>query len=204
MRLILIRHGRPDEDDLQSPHDPPLHTDGIRQAVAVGGFLAAEGITRIVSSPLQRARQTAEPLAEALGLRIQIVDGWAEADRGAIKYRSTETLRAEGGDAWTRFLTDPVLYLGGDPAAFRAEVIAALHKTTENEDSAARIAVFTHGLPINIVLSHALGLEKITHFLVGYGSITRLRRAPDGRLGVSSANETAHHRRAWDRQGKGG
>ena len=194
MRLILIRHGRPDEHDAERPHDPPLNADGWRQARATARLLEAEGVTRIVSSPLQRARQTAEPLAERLGLSIKTIDDWAEADRGSIRYRSTETPRAEGGDAWSRFLADPIGALGGDPASFKAGVLAALGATVANEPATARVAVFTHGLPINIVLSHALGLESITLFLVGYGSVTRLRHFGDGRYGVVSVNETGHHR----------
>ena len=56
--------------------------------------------------------------------------------------------------------------------------------------------VFTHGLPVNVVLAHALGLDSVTTFLVGYGSVTRLRRRDRGGYGVSSINETAHHRSA--------
>ena len=134
------------------------------------------------------------PLAERLGLPIDTVDGWAEADRRATRYRSTETLRAEGGEAWARFLHDPIRYLGAEPEAFRAGVLAALHETASSENRTSRVVVFTHGLPINVVLSHALGLASITHFLVAYGSVTRLRRRDDGGYGVSSVNETGHHR----------
>ena len=180
MKLILVRHGRPDEDDAATPNDPPLNAEGWRQARAAAKLLASEGVTRIVASPLLRAQQTAQPLAERLGLAIETVEGWAEADRRASRYRSTETLRAEGGEAWARFLEDPIRYLGADPGEFRAGVIGALAATATGADRAARIAVFTHGLPINVVLSHALGLDGITTFLVGYGSVTRLRRREDG------------------------
>ena len=194
MRLILVRHGRPDEGDLDSPNDPPLNADGWRQARAAANLLASEPVTRIVASPLLRAQETATPLAERLGLPIDTVDGWAEADRRATRYRSTETLRAEGGEAWGRFLHDPIRYLGAEPEAFRAGVLAALHETASSENRASRVVVFTHGLPINVVLSHALSLTSITHFLVAYGSVTRLRRLDDGGYGVSSVNETGHHR----------
>lgn len=73
-------------------------------------------------------------------------------------------------------------------------MLAALGVTVANEPATARVTVFTHGLPINIVLSHALGLESITRFLVGYGSVTRLRHFGDGRYGVVSINETGHHK----------
>jgi probable phosphoglycerate mutase len=73
-------------------------------------------------------------------------------------------------------------------------VLAALHATAWAYDRAERVVVFTHGMPVNIVLAHALGLDSITNFLVGYGSVTRLRRRENGGYGVSSVNETAHHR----------
>jgi broad specificity phosphatase PhoE len=196
MRLILVRHGRPDEDDAVSPNDPPLNADGWRQAHAVADLLAGEGITRIVASPLQRAHQTAEPLAERLRMPIDTIGGWAEADRATSRYRSTETLRAEGGEPWRRFLADPIRYLGSDPAEFCSGIIAALDETAPAAARGSRVAVFTHGLPINIVLSHALGLERITHFLPGYGSVTRLRRRDDGGIGIISVNESGHHRTA--------
>jgi broad specificity phosphatase PhoE len=193
MRVILVRHGRPDEDDVARPNDPPLNADGWRQAQAVAALLGREGITRIVTSPLLRARQTAEPLVRQTGLSADIVEGWAEADRLQSRYRSTETLRAQGGEEWLRFLQDPIRYLGADPHAFRAAVRAAFAEIGRDHDPRARVAIFTHGLPINVILSTALGLDGIVHFLPGYGSISRLRARSDGGIGVVSINESGHH-----------
>lgn len=193
MRLTLVRHGRPDEDDAARPQDPPLRADGRRQAQAVADLLADEGVTRIITSPMQRASQTAQPLSARLGLPALTVDGWAEADRHLDRYRSTETLRALGGGEWGRFLADPVRYLGHDPERFTADVMAALQQSLAAPDD-AHVVVFTHGLPINVVLSSVLGLERIIHFQPGYGSVTRLlARGPD-RIGILSVNETGHHR----------
>jgi broad specificity phosphatase PhoE len=202
MKLALVRHGRPDEDDSARPHDPPLRADGWRQAKAVARLLAAEGVTRVVSSPLARAHQTAQPLAEQLGLTIDVIEGWAEADRNAGRYRSTETLRAQGDVEWQRFLADPVRYVGGDPERFRADVLGALNTSLQGGRHEDHVVVFTHGLPINIVLSHLLGLQRIIHFQPGYGSVTRLRARDSGRsstltpaIAVISVNESGHH--AW-------
>jgi len=195
MRLVLIRHGRPDEGVVERPNDPPLRADGWQQARAVASLLSGQGITRIVASPLNRARQTAEPLADQLGLPIDTIDGWAEADRHLERYRSTETLRALGDGQWERFLQDPVRYLGGDPQAFRATVLGALQTVIDSSNADAHVAVFTHGLPINVVLSHALGLERIVHFRPDYGSITRLKARDARTVGVVSVNEGGHH--AW-------
>ena len=190
MKLVLVRHGRPDEDDPTRPHDPPLRADGRVQAEAVAARLALEGITRIVSSPMLRAMQTAQPLADRTGLPIDIMDGWAEADRHLERYRSTETLRALGKAEWSRLLADPVVYLGGDTQTFKADVLAAL--AASFGDRHAHVAVFCHGLPINVVLSHALGLARIVHFAPGFGSMTRLRTGAAGAIGVSSVNERNH------------
>ncbi|MDB5895674.1 MAG: hypothetical protein JWQ88_3205 [Rhodoferax sp.] len=192
MKLVLVRHGRPDEDDPGRPHDPPLRADGHLQAQAVAALLAREGVTHVVASPQLRARQTAEPLARRLGLSVRTIDGWAEADRAAPRYRSTETLRAAGTQEWARFLADPVRYVGGDPDTFHRDVLAALQETIALGPE-ARVAVFTHGLAINVVLSHALRLDGIVHFGPGYGSLTRLRVRADGGIGVSSINESGHH-----------
>ena len=195
MKVVLVRHGRPDENEAVRSNNPPLNADGWRQARAVATLLAREGITRIVASPLTRARQTAEPLSQLSGLPIDIAEGWAEADRRQSRYRSTETLRAQGGEEWRRFLQDPIRYLGADPTEFRAGVLAALSDIAREGDPKSRIAVFTHGLPINVVLSQALRLDGIIHFLPGYGSVTRLRARDDGSIGVVSVNESGHH--AW-------
>jgi broad specificity phosphatase PhoE len=191
VKLTLVRHGRPDEDHAERPHDPPLRADGRRQAEAVGALLANEGVTRIVASPLLRAHETAEPLARLLGLPIATIDGWAEADRHVARYRSTETLRALGDTEWSRFLADPVRYLGGEPELFRDAVLGALRRSIADDDG--HVAVFTHGLPINVVLSHVLGLPTIVHFRPYYGSVTRLRTRGAERIGVDSVNETGHH-----------
>lgn len=193
MKIILVRHGRPDENDSANPGDPPLNNDGRRQAGAIADLLSLETIDRIVASPLRRARQTAEPLAQRIGRRIDVVDGWAEADRFGARYRSTETLRGLGQEEWKRFLTDPIRYLGGDPNRFQAEVLGALKTIAAEGHATQKVAIFTHGMPINVVLSQALALNGFVHFLPGYGSVTRLRLRSDGGIGIISINESAHH-----------
>lgn len=199
MKLVLVRHGRPDEDHRVRPHDPPLRDDGWRQARAVAHLLAGERITRIVASPLLRAQQTAQPLADQLGLPIDTLDGWAEADRGAARYRSTETLRALGDTHWRAFLDDPIRFVGGDPVKFETDVMGAFTATLNAAGAQDRVVVFTHGLPINLVLSRLLGLTSIVNFPPDYGSLTRLRvrgagagALDRGEVGIWSVNETTH------------
>lgn len=194
MQLILIRHGEPDLSD--GPSDPPLSSRGHHQAAQTAARLADESIDRIVSSPLLRARQTAEPLAAALGLPIDEVEGVAEVDRWGASYVSVEAMRQAGGEPWARFLADPVGALGGDEKAFREEVLATLHELASQ--TRGRTAVATHGLPINLILAELLKLPGLTNFAPHHASVTRLHVAPGGRLSVLSINEMTHISRSAD------
>ncbi len=80
MKLFVIRHAKagnrdkwPDDQDLR-----PLTKAGRRQAAALVDPLAAHGITRIVSSPAVRCRQTVEPLGEHLRLPVDLSDAIGE------------------------------------------------------------------------------------------------------------------------------
>ena len=90
MRLILVRHGEPDYE-----HDC-LTEKGKKQAEIVARRLMKEGIEEIYSSPLGRARQTAEPFAELSGIgKVQILDFMRE-----IRYGREEALY-QSGNPWT-------------------------------------------------------------------------------------------------------
>jgi broad specificity phosphatase PhoE len=70
-RILLVRHGETDWNTdglVQGRSDLPLDARGLVQAADAAAALVGRGIRRVVSSPLQRATQTAEVIAEALGL----------------------------------------------------------------------------------------------------------------------------------------
>ena len=72
MRLFVVRHAEaaPGEPD----HLRPLTSAGRKAAAALGKQLASEGIDVVVSSPLLRARQTAEAIAAAAGTQVELDD----------------------------------------------------------------------------------------------------------------------------------
>jgi broad specificity phosphatase PhoE len=190
MQLLLIRHGRPET----GTSDPKLSETGRAQAATLSKVLARAGIDAILASPLRRAVETAEPTANALGLDIRLVDGLAEADRFGTHYQSIEELRRSPQE-WAKFLADPVGFLGGDAATFKRDVVGAIDLALASGGD-RKVALFTHGLPINVVLSHALGLEKMTHFVPHYCSITRIDGNSSDDLTIISVNETAFLERA--------
>ena len=95
MELLLIRHGLPEhvENRDGKPADPPLSELGRVQARRLSEWLARERIDRLYTSPMARAYQTAEPLAERFGLEPEAADGVAEYDRNASHYIPTEKLK---------------------------------------------------------------------------------------------------------------
>lgn len=186
MQILLIRHGKP-ETGTGDP-DPALSEIGRAQARALAGFLSRCGIVSILSSPLRRAMETAAPTSERLGLDVRVVDGLAEADRFGESYQSVEELRRDPL-TWRSFLADPIGYLGADPVAFKKAVLESVELALTG--GGERAALFTHGLPINVVLAHTLCLEKFTHFVPHYCSISRLSGLSLSDLTLISVNETA-------------
>ncbi|MCK1716548.1 histidine phosphatase family protein [Bradyrhizobium sp. 141] len=171
-KLIIVRHGAPHEDHPHEPGDPPLTMEGRQQAVRLAAQLAAEGIDQIVSSPQRRAYETAQPLADGLGLPIEVLEGLAEVDRGTDRYRSPETIRGETPERWHEFLASPIAYFGLSEEGFRSTVLGAFAGLFASDASA--IAVFSHGTPIKVLLRHALGLESRAALSIGHCSVTRI------------------------------
>jgi probable phosphoglycerate mutase len=88
LRLLLVRHGQTawnlgaGPERFRGRTDLPLDATGLAQAEAVGRRLATASIAAIYASPLQRARQTAAPLAERLGLPVQPQEGLLDINYG--------------------------------------------------------------------------------------------------------------------------
>jgi 8-oxo-dGTP diphosphatase len=78
--LYVLRHARAGRRSAWKAADAerPLTKVGRRQAAAAVAFLDGRGITRIVSSPYVRCRQSVEPLAARLGIPVDLSDALAE------------------------------------------------------------------------------------------------------------------------------
>ncbi len=90
MELVLVRHAEPIRigpgESAGEAVDPELTRRGSDQAGRLGVWLAGEPVHHVVSSPLRRAWETAEPVAAAHGLDVEILDGLQEwdAERGPL------------------------------------------------------------------------------------------------------------------------
>lgn len=191
MQIILIRHGQPEVPMTGHTGNPPLSARGTRHAQHAAAALHGEQIGRIFSSGMKRADATAQPLADALGLPVEIHPDLGEVDRCGGEYASFDSIRKRGDAEWQRFLAAPLAYYGVNPDRFRRETLAAFGTVLENAGCDV-VAVFTHGFPINILLAHALGIHHDALFRPTFGSITRVTGTSLDALTVMSVNESGH------------
>ncbi|THD82525.1 MAG: histidine phosphatase family protein [Phenylobacterium sp.] len=191
MDLLLIRHGLPVRS--AETADPPLSAEGHEQARRVARWLAGEGIGAVVSSPMVRAVETAQPFAAATGLEIRLHPGVVEFDRDSGSYVPLEVLKREDYAAWQAFVAGGV---GADIAAFQAMVVAALEAVIA-DNPGGRAAVFCHGGVINVWTAHVLGMAPRLFFEPGYASVHRYLCARSGQRNVVALNERAHLRDDW-------
>jgi probable phosphoglycerate mutase len=194
MDLIIIRHGRPQRvEDLTNSADPPLTELGHRQAQAVAKFLLAERIDHIVASPMVRARQTAQPLADALGMDPEIIDGLIEIDAKSNAYIPAEELKAEGGDAWQAVIDNPSLLHGGADIEAFADTVTAAFENIIKANAGRTVAVFCHGMVTMQFLRRLLGYDDMHALRVDYCGISRVQASTSGgHRSIRSVNETAH------------
>ncbi|MFZ4720148.1 MAG: histidine phosphatase family protein [Ilumatobacteraceae bacterium] len=195
MELLLIRHGLPVRRELDDGvADPELSTAGLAQAEHLADYLASEPLDAVYASPLQRAYQTALPLAARRGLEVVTKDGVAEWDRNSSEYIPIEELKAAGDPRYHALMRGEWTTQEETPEEFAARCIATLDELIDAHPG-QRIAVSCHGGVINAYLTHVLGLPVGPGFFYpNYTSIHRVAASRGGVKSILTVNETAHLR----------
>jgi probable phosphoglycerate mutase len=193
MELIFVRHALPlRTENVEGPADPPLAPRGWEQAARLAEHLRHEELDGIVTGPSRRTRETAVPLAEALGLAPVVDDDLAEFDRDATSYVPFEELRELRDERWEA-LSRGEYHTGIDPVAFRERIVGGVEAIVAAHPG-QRIVVSTNAGIINAYVGEVLGQARSLWFNPGYASITRVAASRDGKRGVLSLNETGHVR----------
>lgn len=166
-RLYLIRHGRPASTWGGHDEDPGLDAQGRAQAEAARDWLLAlppaERPKRVASSPLRRCRETAEPTAAALGVAVEI-------DPIVGEIPTPKDLAAEQRPAWLRKAFEGTwAQIEGDLdyAAWREAIVERLCACGD-------MAVFSHYVAINAVVSRLTDDDRVLAFRPDHASITVL------------------------------
>jgi probable phosphoglycerate mutase len=178
--LLLIRHG--DNDYLAKNklpgHLPGIHLNkhGIAQAAELCKSLKDLPIKAIYSSPLERALETASPLARALGLKIQTRPGLTDLDVGDWEGRSWKVLGRT--KMWKVIQNNPSQFQfpGGESfGQAQGRIVTALDAIASNHLD-EMIAIVFHADPIKLAVAHYLGvpLDNFQRLTAQTGSITIL------------------------------
>lgn len=194
MQVLLVRHALPLRSEHGEGSDPDLSEGGRAQVERLPEALARFPISRVVSSPQRRAIQTAEPVAAARRLGVEIDDRFAEYDRDLPVYIPVEQIKAERPQEWAR-LAQGHLPSAVDEDAFLARVRAAVDDVVAAADPEDTVAVFSHGGVINALLHQILGTARLLSFPVDYASVTRLLFSRTGEPTVAGVNGVEH---VWD------
>ena len=179
MQLLLIRHGETAanaERRVQGHLDVPLSGRGLRESERLAGRVAGLPVAALYSSPLRRARQTADAIAEQLSLEIEERDELMERDVGALSglvwdevmERYPEFIRA-------RAEPNPTIDVPGyeldDAFNLRVHTVLEAIIVVHPEQT---VAVVTHGGVIASFCRQTLQIEagRPAPFDIGNGSIT--------------------------------
>jgi ribonuclease H / adenosylcobalamin/alpha-ribazole phosphatase len=198
---LLLRHGQTAlsvERRFAGRGDVPLTETGRRQAAAAGSALAARGgVEVIVTSPLGRARRTAEAVAERTGAGLLVDDGLAETDFGEWEGLNFAEVGAQWPDELAAWLADAeVPPPGGESfAAVAARVDAALDRLLAGHRGTT-VVVVSHVTPIKAIVCRALLAPSAALFRMhlDVASISEADWFADGPALLRSLNDTAHLR----------
>jgi probable phosphoglycerate mutase len=200
--VLLVRHGKtPTTGQVLPGRAPGLHLsdEGVAQAEAVAGRIAAlagtDGTGRtpvaVYASPLERTRETAAPIARALGLRVRTERGLLECEFGEWTGGALAELAKR--PEWTRVQRAPSTFRfpGGESfPEMQARIVAAVGRLVERHPGETVVAV-SHADPIKAAVASAAGtpLDLFQRLTIAPCSVSALAYT-DGGPFVLTVNST--------------
>ncbi|MFI6595181.1 bifunctional RNase H/acid phosphatase [Nonomuraea sp. NPDC050536] len=200
--LLLLRHGETPlsvERRFSGLGDAELTANGLAQAAAAARRLSREPyrIDVIVSSPLKRARQTAEAVAELTGLAVEVDEDLREADFGAWEGHTFTEIQRESPDELTAWLADPnVAPPGGESFAQAARRVERVRDRLIERYEGRTVLVVSHVTPIKTLLRLALMAPPAALYRMhlDLACLSLVEYFADGQALVKAFNDTSHLR----------
>ena len=199
--IVFARHGQtaPNRDGLVLGRtDPELTEEGRRQAWLLAEALAGEPVAVILSSPLLRARQTAEAVSEACGVPVTVDQRLVEIDWGTWEGRPAGSLAVADVDRWRA--DDGTAPEGESLSALSARVESFCLENLDTPEAVGHVVAVSHVSPIKAAAAWALGVDGTIawRMFLGLASITRVGPGRSSPV-LLSFNETGHLRTAEER-----
>lgn len=163
LELFLVRHGETEwnrENRMQGRLDSELTGRGRAQARTHAKVLTEFGIQRIFSSPLGRARRTAEIIAKPIGLEVEVDKRLAERHMGDLGGLTLEEIQVRFPEEWEERISRPFEYRppGGESLTDMATRVAPFLEAIEAL-AGQRIAIVSHGVMGRVILGRFLKLK---------------------------------------------
>jgi len=196
--LLFIRHGETDwnrQHRFQGQIDVPLNATGQRQAARMAERLAGDRHDLLLASDLQRALQTAAPLAEAWGMPAIPQPGLREQGFGIFEGLEVAEIQSGHAELWRHWLAHDADFAlpGGESARqFNSRVMAAVQALADAHPG-RRLAVVTHGGVLDMLWRHAhrLALDGQRACAIPNTGLNRFRWR-DGSLTVELWGDASH------------
>ncbi len=198
-RILLLRHVESEANragvGLGRTDSPPTEL-GMRQIEATVAALASEGITRVVTSPLSRARLLAEAIADSHGVEAVPCDELLELDVGEMEGLEWPVARARYGrflDAWRGDDSINVTMPGGESLADVYQRSHGVFDELVADPSDGVGLIVTHNFVVKLLAVHALAMpldawRRIDTSLAGLTSF----RIDDGTPALERLNDRHH------------
>jgi broad specificity phosphatase PhoE len=200
-RVILVRHGQTTwnrEERFRGQSDVPLNETGLGQATRTARRIAAEWSPEAVyCSPLQRARETAQVIAQPFGLQIQSHPGLNDINFGLFQGLTVPEATERWPDVVHAWFSTPHLALlpqGERLAEVSARAMAAVNELV-GRHSGSTIVVVGHLVLNRVILLGIMGLGLDRFWRIGQDTCAvNVFDAEDGDFSLLALNDTCHLR----------
>ncbi len=196
VELIFIRHARTAQNAakrFQGHSDTELDALGRRQAQRIAGRMRDSDVVAVYTSDLRRAVQTAQPIADALGVELARRDDLREIDVGTALGMSKAELQDHHPELfaadWHR-----IPFPGGESYDAMAERISGAAREIARRHEDRRVVLVTHGGTIRAAIAGLAGIPitALAGLFVMNTSISRLTLDGDRTARLLVLNDTAH------------
>lgn len=189
--IFLVRHGATEWNRTkraQGQADVPLNEDGRLQALNAAESFSTMKLDAVYASDLQRARDTAQAIADRHGLDVQLDPRFREIEQGHWTGLNTETIRERWPDLWGPARHYSARPGGESPSQVRARALEGLADVVRAHPEGNALIV-SHGGTIRWLGAEALGYDdKRSARIRGLGNgqaVSIHAELLDGKLTVS-------------------
>lgn len=202
MHILLVRHGETAwnrEGRYQGRTDIPLSPDGETQVRALGKRLAHVTIAAAVSSPLSRARRTAEAILDGRGVQLQLDEGLVEISHGSWEGQLSSDVEAAHAEMLGTWRERPDRDVPAGPGAetlgqVEARAWPVLERMTRRLGANDTLLVAAHDAVNRVILCRALGLPltRVWAFRQAPATLNVLSGASLAELVLVRLNDSEH------------